>query len=121
MKKLTVVATGRMVSVAKESILELEREGLSCGLYNARFLKPMDEAAVNTLKNCKAVVTIEDGVREGGMGEHIAAALPGVPVTLLTLPSSPLPAGTMDELLALSGLSKAGVRESIKKVAEKVR
>ncbi len=120
-QKLTVVATGRMVGAAVEAVDELARGGVPCGLYNARFLKPMDGGAIEALRSCEAVVTIEDGVKEGGLGEHLAAALPGIPVTILALPEEPLPAGTMEELMKLAGLDKEGIAQSIKTAAGSIK
>ncbi len=121
LESLTVVATGRMVSAAAEALDELSRKGIHCGLYNARFLKPMDGEAIEELRSCKAVVTVEDGVREGGLGEHLAAALAGVPVTILSLPEQPLPAGTIDELMKLAGLDVYGIENSVKTAAENIK
>jgi 1-deoxy-D-xylulose-5-phosphate synthase len=119
LQELTVVATGRMADTAMKAVDELSRQGIVCGLLNARFLKPMDGEAVEALHSCKAVVTVEDGVKEGGLGEHLAAALPGVPVTALTLPDSPLPSGTMEELLKLAGLDEQGIAHGIESIARK--
>lgn len=121
LQKLTVVATGRMVETAKRAVDELSKEGIECGLYNARFLKPMDDEAVEALRDCKAVVTVEDGVREGGLGERLAVMLPGIPVTALTLPEEPLPAGTMEELMKLAQLDQRGITERIKSAARSMK
>jgi len=118
--EVTVVATGRMVQPALLAVEELEKEGIRCGLFNARFLKPMDETAIQALRTCKAVVTVEDGAKEGGLGEHLAAALPGVPVTALTLPDEPLPAGTVEELMRLAGLDESSIAERIRTAARSI-
>ena len=112
--------TGRMVQPALLAVEELEKEGIRCGLFNARFLKPMDETAIQALRTCKAVVTVEDGAKEGGLGEHLAAALPGVPVTALTLPDEPLPAGTVEELMRLAGLDESSIAERIRTAARSI-
>ena len=105
-RAVTLVATGRMVERAEQAAEMLSRQGVDCGLYSALCLSPMDEAALTALGQCTLVVTAEDGVLAGGMGEHIARRLSGqgVRVRCLGLPEEPLPAGSIEELLELSGL-----------------
>ena len=69
-----VLAVGSMVKRASEAANLLVNEGVSCEVVNCRFIKPMDE---NFLKNAfnkfDRVVTIEEGVVDGGFGEGVIA------------------------------------------------
>jgi len=105
-RAVTLVATGRMVERAEQAAGLLEQQGVDCGLYSALCLSPMDEEALAALGQCALVVTVEDGVLSGGMGEHIARRLSGqgIRVRCLGLLEEPLPAGSIEELLVLSGL-----------------
>ncbi len=52
-----------------ESKEQCEGKPLSVAHYDMRFLKPLDENILNEVgKKFKRIVTIEDGVRNGGMG-----------------------------------------------------
>ena len=50
----------------------LMEKGISSEVVNCRFIKPMDENYLNeSLAKYKLVVTIEEGVTDGGFGEGI--------------------------------------------------
>lgn len=67
-KDLTIVAIGKMVERAQEVAKMLEKESLDAEIINARFLKPLDkETILKSVEKTKNVVTIEDGLIEGGL------------------------------------------------------
>jgi 1-deoxy-D-xylulose-5-phosphate synthase len=50
----------------------LKEHGYSCSLVNARFAKPLDEERLlAATEQHKLVVTLEENVCNGGMGEHV--------------------------------------------------
>ena len=50
----------------------LKEKGYACSLINARFAKPLDEETLRTITtNHKLIVTTEENVINGGMGEHV--------------------------------------------------
>ncbi len=52
----------------------LKETGYNCSLINARFIKPFDEEMIREIgMEHELVVVIEENVRSGGLGEHIAA------------------------------------------------
>lgn len=54
------------------SMAEAARPGLSIAHYDLRFLKPLDEELLHEVgRQFKRVITIEDGVRMGGMGSAV--------------------------------------------------
>lgn len=54
------------------SMAEAARPGLSIAHYDLRFLKPLDEELLHEVgRHFKRVITIEDGVRMGGMGSAV--------------------------------------------------
>ena len=63
------------------------------------------------------VVTVEDGVREGGIGmtiaDQIGVRAPSVPVLVLGLPTRFIPQGKPDHILAQLGLDAAGIAASV--------
>jgi 1-deoxy-D-xylulose-5-phosphate synthase len=83
-------------------------------LWDARCCAPIDEAMVLDASAHRGVVTIEDGVRDGGVGmsieDRIGAISSAVPVTVLGIPSKFIAhAATPDEILAGLGLDAAGI------------
>ena len=71
-KDIALFAVGSMVKTAVEVRSQLKEMGYSCSLINARFIKPIDEEAVN--KACfehKLLVTMEENVASGGFGEKV--------------------------------------------------
>lgn len=57
-----------MVERAQEIANLLEKENINAEVINARFLKPLDkETILKSAKKTRNVVTIEDGLIEGGL------------------------------------------------------
>lgn len=71
---VAILALGNFFSLGKETSDELERRmGIHATLINPRFITDMDEEVLEKLKkNHQVVVTLEDGVIDGGFGEKIA-------------------------------------------------
>ena len=107
------LAVGRMVEIAQKASSGLASLGLSCGVVNARWVKPLDERLMTWAMRYRRVVTLEDNVVTGGFGAAVLEALAGTEaaakVTTLGLPDRFLPAGSVDELLREVGLDPEGV------------
>ena len=68
---IAILAVGTMANVAMRAA---ERSTKSVAVYDLRFAKPLDEELlIEVGKNFKRVITIEDGVIRGGVGEAVAA------------------------------------------------
>jgi 1-deoxy-D-xylulose-5-phosphate synthase len=83
-----------------------------------RAVKPLDPAMIADAARHPLVLTIEDGVREGGAGAAMADAIStlaldagqvGPPVRVLGTPVAFIPHGKPDEILSALGLDGAGV------------
>ena len=70
---LAVITLGPIGNVAARAIRRAEEEkGLSIAHYDLRFLKPIDEELLHEVgRRFSRVVTVEDGIREGGMGSAV--------------------------------------------------
>lgn len=82
-------------------------------LIDLRVIKPLDEAALKELvKEHSLIVTMEEGVREGGIGEEIAALLSPCQVRVenIGLPDRFLMEGSRKEILEECGVSLAGLK-----------
>ena len=111
---VNVIATGRMVDIARKALL-----GLRVGLINARVLKPFDEDLLSVvLERSKVVVTIEDGIIMGGFGAAIArlCAERGKRAICIGLPDTPVAAASVMQQLRSCGMDEEGIRNRIRKV-----
>jgi len=71
---IALLAIGSMVSTAKNLREKLKSRGFNVSIANARFFKPIDFELVDKLcKNHKLIVTMEESVINGSMGEKIKA------------------------------------------------
>ncbi|MCX7045201.1 MAG: 1-deoxy-D-xylulose-5-phosphate synthase [Candidatus Sumerlaeota bacterium] len=72
-----ILAIGRMVSVAREAAKSLEKQdGLSVGVVNMRFVKPLDQDALRRAALCaRNLFSLEENTIVGGMGSGINEAL----------------------------------------------
>lgn len=105
-----VCALGPLAPEAARVSDRLLAEGLGIDVYSLRFACPIDEKYLADLcAPYSRIVTIEEGVRSGGVGESLAAlmAARGVhaPVTVLGFDNIPLPQASRGELLDMAGLS----------------
>ncbi len=75
-KDLTIVVIGNMVYQALRAGQELEKEGISVAVINARFVKPLDEELIlEFAKKTGRVITIEENTLMGGFGSAICELL----------------------------------------------
>ena len=86
--------------------------------YDMRFLKPIDEQLLREVaENYERIVTVEDGVRNGGLGSAVMEWLNDngylKPVTRLGLPDTFVEHGTIEELREIVGLDKESIRQSL--------
>ncbi len=75
-KDVTIFATGHLVWEALESSKNLENEGISAEVINIHTIKPLDNKAIlEAVKKTKCVVTAEEHMLNGGLGDSIAQLL----------------------------------------------
>jgi 1-deoxy-D-xylulose-5-phosphate synthase len=68
---VAIIALGTMANVALRAA---EKSTKSVAVYDLRYAKPLDERLISEVgKRFKRVITIEDGVIRGGVGEAVAA------------------------------------------------
>ena len=72
-RDIAILAVGKYVYRALEVKKNLKLKGFNPTVINARFIKPMDEELLNRiLKTHEFIITMEDGVLNGGFGSAIA-------------------------------------------------
>lgn len=98
--------------------------GISVAHYDMRFVKPLDE---NLLKEVAAkfkhVITVEDGVREGGFGSAVIEWMEDngqhLDIVRLGLPDHFVEHGTVAQLQSIVGIDAEGIRRTIKETFRK--
>jgi 1-deoxy-D-xylulose-5-phosphate synthase len=112
-----IFAVGRMVEVAQEAAERLELQQISCGVVNARWIKPMDPRIVDWSRSHPVVMTVEDNVGSGGFGGAVLETLAphGLAgrVRVLALPDEFLPHGKASDILKDQGLDAAGIAKAV--------
>jgi len=73
---LTIWAIGSMVAEAEKTAALLKEKGIHAGVVNMRFAKPLDEDLLTQdAAKTHRIVTMEEGVVKGGVGEAVLEAL----------------------------------------------
>jgi len=114
-REVCLLAVGALVEAAVDAARLLAREGLSPTVWDVRAVKPLDPAMLADAAEHALVVTVEDGVAQGGAGRAIADALAAhpVPVLVLGVPDRHLPQGTRPLILAALGLDGPGIAAAV--------
>lgn len=123
---LAVITLGPIGHAAAEAIARVEAERAAEGRpvavahYDLRFLKPLDTELLDEVgRTFRRVVTVEDGVRAGGMGsavlEYFADHDCDVHVERLGLPDQFVEHGDLASLHHLVGIDAEGIAAAIRK------
>jgi len=116
---IAVVGVGKMLGPALAAAETLAEQGTSITVWDPRVVKPLDLEMLHDLARHDLVVTIEDGLRDGGVGSAIADALRdlaptgGLSVRVLGVPSAYIPHGKPDAILTELGLNAEGIVSEI--------
>ena len=100
---VSVIASGRSIITAQETEKILNQNGVSADIVELPTVYPLNKAEIiRTAMKTGFVVTIEDNVKSGGMGEHIALMLAEsdtrVKFKAFGYPDQPIVQGTVKEL-----------------------
>lgn len=72
--EVAVIAAGSFYQKGENVVRLLAKKGIDATLINPRYLNAVDAATLNALEaDHRLVVTLEDGCKDGGFGERIAA------------------------------------------------
>ncbi len=120
---LSVGPVGNNVVEAVE-MMENDGSGISVAHYDMRFVKPLDE---NLLKEVAAkfkhVITVEDGVREGGFSSAVIEWMEDngqhLDIVRLGLPDHFVEHGTVAQLQSIVGIDAEGIRRTIEETLGK--
>lgn len=114
-RKAALLACGSMVRTAVDTADMLAEKGIEPTVINMRFIKPLDrEAIIKAAKEHSLIVTMEENVLSGGMGENISAVLEeegitGTRVLHIAAEDIFVKQGSVSELTDYLGLDKMSV------------
>ena len=113
-----IFALGNMCELALTAAEELEKQGVSTAVINARWIKPLDTATIEFFAGgCDVICTMEDHVLTNGFGasviEHLSDRHMTTPVVRIGWPDQFIEHGTVPILRAKHGLT---VEATIQKI-----
>ncbi len=116
-----VVAVGAMVALGLDVAHRLAAQGIDATVVDPLWALPVPAPLLDLARAHRLVVTIEDGVEQGGIGSQVtrvlAAADVSVPVQVVGVPVAFHAHGTRAQVLTSAGLTGQGVARA---VAERV-
>jgi transketolase len=119
-KDVSIIACGHMVYKAIEAAQELAKEGIDAEVINMHTIKPLDiKAILATAKKTGCVVTAEEHMINGGLGDSVAQVLSmnnPTPQEYVGVDDTFGESGTPDELMTKYNIDTADVIKAAKKV-----
>lgn len=115
-----ILSLGPIGNIVVEAVEQLAKEGINVGHYDIRFLKPLDEELLGHVgRKYRRIITIEDGVRRGGLGSAVMEFMSerGLypEIVVLGLPDNFVEHGTPEELYRITGLDKDSIIKVVRK------
>ena len=120
---VSIFATGQLVWKAIEAAEILEQKGISSEIINIHTIKPLDdEAVLKSVSKTKAVVTAEEHMMNGGLGDSIAQLLSRklpTPIEMVAVNDKFGESGKPEELLAKYGIDTENIVSAVEEVLKR--
>ncbi len=120
---VTIFATGHLVWKAIEAAEILEQKGISSEIINIHTIKPLDaEAVLSSVSKTKAVVTAEEHMMNGGLGDSIAQLLSRklpTPIEMVAVDDKFGESGKPEELLTKYGIDTDNIVSAVESVLKR--
>ena len=117
---LAILAVGKMVGACEKAVETLAASGISASLWDVRSCAPLDAAMIHDAAQFSHVLTVEDGIRDGGIGfsiaEQIHAINPLVHVESLGTPTKFIPHNKPDAILKSLSLDADGIVATVQRL-----
>ena len=115
---IVLISVGHMFETCANVREKLKEIGYNCSLVNARFIKPLDEEMLQkAAKDHRLLVTVEENVKNGGFGEHVAAWLNATEANTsllsIAVPDAYIEHGNVQVLRKESGLDEESITRKI--------
>ncbi|WP_406686788.1 1-deoxy-D-xylulose-5-phosphate synthase [Rossellomorea vietnamensis] len=120
-----ILTFGTTIPMAMEAAADLEKQGLSVRVINARFIKPMDENMLKRiLEEEMPVLTIEEAVLQGGFGSGVLEfaqeqGFHDAVIDRIGIPDYFIEHGSVKELLNEIGMTKENIVDRILTITPK--
>lgn len=114
-KEVAIIAEGALFHNASEAARILRAKGLNPTLINPRILSAVDEACLDSLKDYKHVVTVDNGILNGGFGQKVAGYLAkyGTKVTCLGLKNEFMDRFDVKDVLSKNNLTPEQIADVV--------
>ena len=117
---VTIIATGHLVWESIKASKKLKELNISSDIINIHTIKPLDEEIIiNSIKKTKCVVTAEEHMINGGLGDSVAQLLSRkipTPLEMVGVNDTFGESGTPMQLLEKYGLNDNAIVNAVKKV-----
>ncbi len=119
-ESIAILSIGPIGNIVEEAI---EETNLNIAHYDMRFLKPLDSKLLQEVgEQFNIIVTVEDGVREGGMGSAVLEWMADHGYTpriiRLGLSDKFVEHGTVEQLYEACGINKDAIKKVIHQIAD---
>lgn len=113
-RDIAIITIGHTGNYAMDACSLLSEQGIEAGLYDIRFLKPLDEELLTQVfKKYKKIITVEDGAIIGGLGSAVIEFANdhgfGAEIVRLGVPDRFIEQGTIEELQRECGFDTEGI------------
>lgn len=115
---VSVLTIGPIASEAAQAIASASERGVEAAHYDMIFASPLDETIMEEVARAgRPIVTVEDGIRSGGLGSAVLEWLAdhgySLPVARLGIPDHFVGHGTVAQLRALCGFDVPSIAAAI--------
>ena len=112
-----IVCVGPMATIGLDVAERLQAQGIGATVVDPRWVVPVPQSVIDLAATHRLVITIEDGVRVGGIGTRVRQDLRGAgvdtAVTELGLPDEFLEHGSRAEILEEAGLTPQRIARDV--------
>lgn len=120
-----ILAIGPLALRAVEVAEALRAKGVSVGVYDMVFVKPLDEDILRQVASMDVpIITLEDGIKCGGLGSAVAEWMCAngfrPSITMLGAPDRFIAHGTVAQLHEIIGIDSRSVEDAVIKAVESV-
>jgi len=120
-----ILSIGKMVGASLDAAALLAAKGIMATVWDVRSCAPLDQLMIDNAAAHQVVVTVEDGIREGGIGMTIedlvshahGAQRPSIEV--LGIPKQFIPQAKPDAILSRLGLNAEGIAATVQRLVNK--
>lgn len=120
---VTIIACGHLVWKSIEAAVELSNQGISAEVINMHTIKPLDEKAIlDSVRKTRCVVTAEEHMLNGGLGEAVSQVLARhlpTPQEYVGVNDTFGESGTPDQLMTKYGLDTIDVINAAKRAIQR--